>query len=276
MNGVAASVRRVGLIAGQALREVARQRVFHAAVVVGLGLAGTAAWFRQFDFGRSELKFLLDFGLGGMALVSGLLAVAAMVQLFFSDVDSRHLTTVLAKPVRRWEWLVGRWLGVAVMLALWLAPLGLAVGGWIWVREGQVLAAAGLDAGRSVSYAGFALAVGLLWLRAAVIAAAALLVATLARGSLFALVVGLMVLAIGQLQHLAADAWARAEALPAMAASWLVARAFPNLQVFMVGEPLADGHAVALESATRIGIYGLGYVVLYLLLAALRFRHREL
>jgi len=276
MNGVPGSLARVGLVAEQALREAARQRVFHAAVAVGLVLAGTAAWFRQFDFGRSELRFLLDFGLGGMALVSGLLAVAAMVQLFFSDVDGRHLTTVLAKPVRRWEWLVGRWAGVAAMLALWLAPLGLAVGGWIWVREGQVLAAAGMVDGRIVPYGGFAAAVGLLWLRAAVAAAAALLVATLARGALFALVVGLMVLAIGQLQHLAADAWAQAGTWPAQAATWLIARAFPNLQVFMVGEPLADGQAASHTAVARIAVYGAGYLILYLGLAALRFRHREL
>lgn len=268
------SGRRVLLLAGQTLREAARQRVFQAAAVVGLVLGTTALWFQQFDFGRSELRFLLDFGLGGMTLVSSLLAVVAMVQLFYGDLESRHLVTVLAKPVRRWEWLVGRWLGVSLMVGVWLAPLGVAVGLWVWVREGAVLAAVGGE--RQVPYGGLAVAVGLLWLRAMVAAAASLAVACLARGSLYALVVSLLVLAIGQLQHLAADAWARADSVFGWLGAGFVAHAFPNLQVFMIGEGLADGHVVSAAAALTIMTYGLGYSGLYLALAAALFRRREL
>src|SRR5688500_5742639 len=115
------SVRRVRLIAGNTMREAVRQRLFAFVGLLAVALVVGAQWLRELNFGSPELKFIADFGFGAMAFFGSVLTIIAMAQLFFSEIEHRTVLTLLAKPVRRSEFVIGKYSGVVVLAGLFCA-----------------------------------------------------------------------------------------------------------------------------------------------------------
>ena len=109
MKPGALSPGRIRLIAGNTLLEAARQKLFNFLLLLAVALVAGAQWFRDFNFGTPELKFLSDFGFGAMAFFGAALTITATAQLFFSEIENRTVLTLLAKPVSRADFMqIGR------------------------------------------------------------------------------------------------------------------------------------------------------------------------
>ena len=116
MKTVPFSPVRMLLIAQNTLREAARQKLFHFLLFLAFALVLGARWLRDFNFGAPELKFLADCGFGAMAFFGAALTVTATAQLFFSEIENRTALTLLAKPVWRAEFVLGKLLGLAALV----------------------------------------------------------------------------------------------------------------------------------------------------------------
>lgn len=114
------SFRRTGLIAQNTLREASRQRLFNFLLFLALALVLGARWFRDFNFGAPELKFLADCGFGAMAFFGAALTITATAQLVFSEIENRTALTLLAKPVWRAEFVLGKFAGIAALTGLFV------------------------------------------------------------------------------------------------------------------------------------------------------------
>ena len=125
-NSVQASFRRIRLVAGNTLGEALRLRLTFLLALIGAGLVVGAMRLREFNFGHAELKFIGDFGLGALGGFGTLLAVLATAQLFFSEIQGRAAYCVLTRPVRRWEYICGKFAGIGALLALFTAALSFA------------------------------------------------------------------------------------------------------------------------------------------------------
>src|SRR4051812_14972959 len=123
MSAVAFSPRRVVLIAHNTLREAVRHKLLNFLLLLALALVLGARWFRDFNFGAPELKFLADCGFGAIAFFGAALVIAATAQLFFGEIESRTALTLLAKPVWRAEFVLGKFLGVAALAAIFCGLL---------------------------------------------------------------------------------------------------------------------------------------------------------
>ena len=55
---------------------------------------------------------LKDVSLGAMSIFTSLLAIVATAQLLPRDLEDRTIYTILAKPVPRYEYLIGKLAGV--------------------------------------------------------------------------------------------------------------------------------------------------------------------
>ena len=117
------SLRRVGLIAENTFQEALRQRFLAILLGVAGAMAGGALFCREFSFGSSELKFLTDVGLGALTFFGAILAIVAPAQLLFGDLERQTVLTVLAKPVTRAQFIVGKLGGVLLLLAVFCAAL---------------------------------------------------------------------------------------------------------------------------------------------------------
>jgi ABC-2 type transport system permease protein len=163
---------------------------------------------------------------------------------------------------------------IAVFCAL-LTGLLLTV---LWWRESELMREhpENFAQGRIVSYSLVALAGFFQWLKLAVLAAFTLLVASFAQTQLFTVVTGFFVLVICHLQYLAQDSYARSGAWIGRVASGAIAAVFPNFQVFSLADTISVVDVVPWSHGLRIGVYGLGYIVVVCGLAVFSFRQREI
>jgi ABC-type transport system involved in multi-copper enzyme maturation permease subunit len=277
MTPVPFSPRRAVLIAHNTLLEAVRQKLFNFLLLLAIALVIGARWFRDFNFGAPELKFLADCGFGAMTFFGAAVTITAMAQLFFSEIENRTVLTLLAKPVWRTEFILGKFLGVAALVAVFCALLTALLAAGLWWRETELMRAypEAFAHGRSVSYTAVALAGALQWLKLTVLAAFVLLVASFAQTQLFTVVTGFFLLVICHLQYLAQDAYARSASIVGRLVGGAIALVFPNFQVFGLVDSIAAADLPSGAQLTRVLIYGLGYVGVACGLAVFSFRQRE-
>ncbi len=255
-SGLAASLRRTRLIGRHTLGEAVHLRLTLLLGLAGAGMLGGARWLGEFSFGSAELMFIADFGLGVLGLSGTILAVLATTHLFFSDIESGSACWILTRPVRRWEYIAGKLVALAGLLAVFIAALGLLLAGLLAWRGSQLGAAP--VAGRL-----FLCACGVQWLKATLVAAMTLLVCSYARSALFASGAGLLLAVIAHLRPIADEA----------GLAWL--RFWPNLGLFDAEQLLAAGQIPPVAWLLSLGTYWAGFVFLFGAAAAYVFKHRE-
>ncbi|NDC74419.1 ABC transporter permease [bacterium] len=272
------SFSRLSLIAGNTFLEAVRQKLFNFLLLLAIGLVASAQFFREFNFGSSELKFISDFGFGALIFFGSALTIATTAQLFFSEIENRTALTLLAKPLWRAEFVFGKFLGVFAVIGVFCAlTIGLMMA-LLWHREGQLMGARPEDFanGRLIAY-GDLLVVGVLqWLKFGVLAAIVLLIASFSNTNLFTVVTGFFVLVICHLQYLARDAWGNVD----NAVLGLVVRAlgfiFPNFQLFNLADQIGQGSGVSSVVALQVAGYAVAYIGVIGGLAVYSFRNREI
>src|SRR5207302_3960446 len=102
---------RIFAIASNTLTDLTRQKVFYVLLIFALLLIGSSVFLARFSF-QQEFQILKDISLGAMSIFSSLLAIVATARLIPQDVEDRTVYTILAKPVPRFEYLLGKLLGV--------------------------------------------------------------------------------------------------------------------------------------------------------------------
>ena len=270
---------RLTLIAGNTLREAVRQKLFIVLLLLATGLVAGVEFFREFNFGTSELKFIIDFGFGAQVFFGSALTIAATAQLFFSEIENRTALTLLAKPVWRTEFIFGNLLGVLALVGVFCAlTTGLLIG-LLWLHEQDIIAAHPeliLDHGHLLHYGDILMVGGLQWLKFGVLAAITLLVASYSNSNLFTVVMGVFALLICHLQYLARDAYAHVAVVPLRLLVRALSLIFPNFQLFNLADQIGTGAGVDGMVALRVAGYALIYIVVIGALAVFSFRSREI
>jgi hypothetical protein len=277
MNGTAFFLVRTGLIARVTVLEAVRQRIVWVLLLVAGGLAAGSRALQEFNFGLSELKFIADLGFGGMVFFGSLLTIAATSQLFFSEIENRTALTLLAKPVGRAEFLLGKYMGVMAIVTLFCIAITALIAALLWSREAALSQGQPelFERAHGVRYADV-FAVGFAhWLRFALLAAITLLVATYGQSSLYTVMMSLGVLIACHLQSFAREAYDKAEASVPRALLGFIARLFPDFQVFDLGDLLDTG---GIESGllARVTVYAFVNVTVVGALAVFSFGRREI
>ena len=264
--------RRIWFIARLTLTEAFRQRFLTVIVLLGIAMIAGARAMGTFDFGSSELKFTVDLGFGAITFFGTILAVAMTAQLFFAELENRTALTLLARPVRRAEFVFGKFLGVVLALfafAALMTVILIALLAWRGV---------GLGGSESTQAPRF-LAVGLvgivLALKLALTAAITLFFCSFSRTQLFSVVMAFQAVLICHLQYLAQDAWREAESWLVRGVAWVFAVGLPNFQVYSLGDAAADGQAIPMMTVVLVIAYTSFYVLVFQLLAWMCFEKRE-
>lgn len=260
--------------------EAIRQRFFAFLFLLGAVLVLSSGAVRAFDFGHSELKFIADFGFGGLFLFGSILGVVMTAQLFFAEIDNRTALTLLAKPLGRGEFLVGKFLGTWAVLGVFVAVLAVLLAVMMGVRAAELaeLAVERRLPPPECDLLGLAVAALLQWLRLGVVVALVLTVAAAARTFLFAVVVGALAVLAGQLQWLSQELLLKpAEAGLGRAVLWVLTHLLPNLQQFNLGDVLVLAPTqVPAGTLPLVFASGLAYIGAFLTCAAFLFRRREI
>src|SRR5437667_5195885 len=111
------SVGRIGAITVNTLTELTRLKVFYFLLVFALLLIGSSMFMARLTF-QQEFQILKDVSLGAMSIFTSLLAIVATARLIPQDIEDRTIYTILAKPVPRFEYVLGKLAGVLLLLAI--------------------------------------------------------------------------------------------------------------------------------------------------------------
>ncbi len=104
-------------IAKTTLGEAVRRRVLLVILLVGVLFLAIAPALEALS-PRQELTVLRALTLGIIQLTSAVIAVVLTVYLIPNEIERRTIYTILSKPVRRWQFLIGKYLGAVGALGL--------------------------------------------------------------------------------------------------------------------------------------------------------------
>jgi ABC-type transport system involved in multi-copper enzyme maturation permease subunit len=129
----------VGVIAGLTIREAVRRKILLAALLLGagflilygtglyLGVADTPFQIRAVPWLRRQiLTALLLMGLYAVNWLSVMITILISVDTLAGEISSGTIQSVVTKPIRRWEVVLGKYAGFAAMLVPYI---GLMAGG---------------------------------------------------------------------------------------------------------------------------------------------------
>ena len=112
--GAAAAIRAIAL---NTFREAIRDRILYLLLVFAILVIGLSRLLSLLTVG-SEEKIIKDVGLSAISLFGVLTAVFVGVSLVFKEIERRTVYTLLANPVRRWQFVAGKFAGLLAVLAL--------------------------------------------------------------------------------------------------------------------------------------------------------------
>lgn len=108
---------RILHIASNTFREAVRDRVLYNLIAFALLLSGAAILVGQISIDIERLV-VIDLGLTAVSLFGIVIAIFIGIGLVSKEIEKRTLYTVLSRPVRRWEFIVGKFFGLAGTLVV--------------------------------------------------------------------------------------------------------------------------------------------------------------
>ncbi len=292
---------RTMVIASNTFTQLVRMKVFYFfAVFAVIAIASNFFDMPQHSgpeaAGLNVLRSIKSWSLGAMTLFSVVMAVVATALLLPKDVEDRTLYTILAKPVPRIDYLAGKLLGVLALIFVSLLAMDILMTSVLHIRTQFVLEqqmqfadafdytdeareslrADTLAQGATWSLQGAVLAV---FLRAAVIAAIALLVSTFSTSTLFTAVISFLIYFIG---HFQADmrgvflsGGADGEGWITRGISMLLSLVLPDFQLFNVVDASIEGQVIPLWAVVKLTGAALFYLVFYTICSWIVFAEKE-
>jgi ABC-type transport system involved in multi-copper enzyme maturation permease subunit len=119
-------MKRVGVVALNTFREAVRDRVLYNLLFFALVMMAASIIAGQISIGIEE-TVIATLGLSAISLIGLLIAIFIGVGLVSKEMDKRTLYALLAKPVRRWEFLLGKFGGLILTLAVNTAAMGVGL-----------------------------------------------------------------------------------------------------------------------------------------------------
>jgi ABC-type transport system involved in multi-copper enzyme maturation permease subunit len=111
---------KVVAIARNTAREALRSKVLYSILAFAVLVVAVAALFGSASIG-DQMKFVKDFSLMGVSVFGVVIAVALGVSMLSKELGRRTILNVLSKPVARWQFVLGKFLGLVATLALVVA-----------------------------------------------------------------------------------------------------------------------------------------------------------
>lgn len=116
------NITRIWVIATNVFREVIRDRILYLLALFAVFMVAGLRLLPEVAAG-TENKIILDAGLAAMNLLGLLIAVFVGTGLVNKEIERRTVLVLMAKPISRREFIVGKHLGLTAVLAVLIAVM---------------------------------------------------------------------------------------------------------------------------------------------------------
>jgi len=113
-------------VAVAVFRESVRDRVFYNLLFFAVLLVGASILIGQLTAGQ-DVKIIKDLGLAATSLFGLFIAIFVGINLVSKEVDRRSVYPLFAKPIRRSEFIVGKYAGLLLTLLVNMAVMAVAL-----------------------------------------------------------------------------------------------------------------------------------------------------
>ncbi len=255
---------KVYAIALNTFREALRNKILYSVILFALLLVVVSAFFGSVSIGSQE-RVVKDFGLFALSFFGVVLAITIGVSLLNKELKQKTIYNILSKPVDRWQFILGKHLGLSFTVCLLVSLMGL----------GLVLFASFF--GEGIDYLLFQ-AILLILMEIIVMCSVCIFfssgVVTTTLPGLFTLATYIAGRSINYLTHFLDQ---DAKTNPVLSAvvhtlHWIL----PDLSLFNVADQVVYATSVSPSQLLYSSLYCLSYSLLCLLLATVIFQRREL
>src|SRR5580698_2801280 len=107
----------VAPVAVNTFREAVRDRVLYNLIFFALLMMGAAILVGQISIGIERLV-IVNLGLSAISIFGLVMSIFIGVGLVYKEMEKRTLYSLLAKPIHRWQFIVGKYAGLLLTLAV--------------------------------------------------------------------------------------------------------------------------------------------------------------
>ena len=254
------SLQRIAVFAENTFREAVRDKLLYNLLLFAALMIASSVVMAKLHVGYDE-RIYRDVGLAAIGLFGALIAIFVGVGLVYREISLQTVYAMLAKPVHRHEFLLGKYLGLVGVLAV---EISVMLGFFLVVLMMQ----------------GSPITPGLLWATLLIFCELALITAVAIFFSSFTTpyLAGMFTVALWIAGHLLADV--RAFGLQRGAEAFrplteFLYWALPNLDRLDIKNEAADGSAIEASRVAFAVLYATLYSAALLCLATLLFRRRD-
>jgi len=138
------TARMVKVIAANTFKEAVRDRVLYLLLFFAAAAILLSRVLALLTVG-DRMKIVKDVGLSAISIFGALMAILIGTGLVYKEIEKRTIFTLISKPIHRFEFLLGKYLGLILTLAVMLTSMGLIFLGLVLVEtgvfEGRILLA---------------------------------------------------------------------------------------------------------------------------------------
>src|SRR4051812_38793722 len=125
-------MQRIVIVAGNTFRETIRDKILYNLVLFAILLIGASVLLGTLTIGE-QARIVNDLGLAAINLVAVIIAIFVGIGLVTKEIERRTIYTILARPITRVQFILGKYLGlafivvvnIAIMFAMFVAILWL-------------------------------------------------------------------------------------------------------------------------------------------------------
>ena len=266
-------MRAIGHIAVSVFKESVRDKVLYSIVAFAVILIAVSYLLGQLTAGQ-DLKIVKDLGLASIATFGLLIAVFIGIGLVWKEVERRSIYGLLSKPIRRSEFILGKYFGLMLTLLVNVGVMTMAFYG-VLAYEGWAADPVNRQAWPAPPMDPALLAaIALILVELMLVTAIALCFSTFSSPFLSAvLTLGLWVIG-----HFNADLRNFENVVDSRAAAWLARGLYyvlPNFDAFDIKAQVVQGQHVSAAYVALSVLYGSAYLALVLIGAVAIFSRRD-
>ncbi len=258
-----AALRRIRVLAANTFREATRNRAFIALMIASLSLILSSLLLAELAVLGQEQRIVQNFGLFFISLMGVVISVTIGVILVHKELERKTIYTVLARPLHRWEFILGKYAGMLLILLVEMVFLAV-----IWVHSVPLQAV-------------LVKALVLIFAELTIVSAVALFFSSFSTPILSGVLTlaffisGRVIYLIEEMLHSTAKASLFNKAPMLRPVGEVLTRVFPDLSVFNVTKEILLGKEVTNLYVLQSYAYAGSYVVVMIVAAVLFFRRRD-
>lgn len=118
-------------------RESARDKIFYSLLAFAILIIGFSVVLGNLSLGDTY-KIIQDFGLMALSLFGALTAIFVGIGMVYKEMEKRTVFVLLSKPIARWQFILGKYLGLSLTLIIMQAVMTLFLFGICLLYQGKV------------------------------------------------------------------------------------------------------------------------------------------